>query len=82
MSIKLPGPLFFFFVLLGFVFCDSYYPTDPGGGSRGGQHGRGGTSGEGPGGGGQHGPRGAWAGKDWAGGSSTGALCTRFTLVI
>ncbi len=38
MSVKLPGPLFFFFFfLMGFVFCDSYY--------------------------------------------STGALCTRFTLV-
>jgi len=31
------------------------------------------------GGGGQQG--GARAGKDWAGGSSTSALCTRFTLV-
>ncbi len=38
MSVKLPGPFFFFFFLMGFVFCDSYY--------------------------------------------STGALCTRFTLVF
>jgi hypothetical protein len=32
--------------------------------------------------GGQHGQGGARAGKDRAGGSSTGALCTRFTLVL
>ncbi len=32
--------------------------------------------------GGQHGPgKGAWVKKDRAGGSSTGALCTGFTLV-
>jgi hypothetical protein len=28
MSVKLPGPLFFFFFfLMGFVFCVSYYST-------------------------------------------------------
>ncbi len=27
MSVKLLGPFFFFF-LMGFVFCDSYYSTD------------------------------------------------------
>jgi hypothetical protein len=57
----------FFFFLMGFVFCDSYYPTNRGGG----QHGwrglaRGGS---------------ARAGKGRARGNSTGALCTRFTLV-
>jgi hypothetical protein len=45
------------------------------------------TGGEGPDEGGQHGPRGGrarkdQAGKDWARGSSTSALCTGFTLVI
>jgi hypothetical protein len=27
MSVKLPGPLFFFFFLMNFVFCDNYYST-------------------------------------------------------
>jgi hypothetical protein len=45
-----------FFFLMGFVFCDNYYPTN---------------------GGGQHEPGGARAR-----GRSTGALCTRFTLII
>ncbi len=40
-----------------------------------------GAGGANTGGGGQHGRGGARAGKDRAGGSSTGALCTRFTLV-
>jgi len=51
-----------FFFLMGFVFCDSYYPTDSGG---------------------QHGWRGPTrGGPARAGGSSTGALCTKFTLVM
>jgi len=71
-----------------FDLCDSYYPIDRGGAStggkdqRGGQHGRRrderkrierkeANTGQGR----------AWAKKDRAGGSSTGALCTRFTLI-
>ncbi len=50
------------------------------------KHGAGGASTGGGGGGGRAGKDraggGAWAGKDRAGGSSTGALCTGFTLVI
>jgi hypothetical protein len=65
---------------MGFVFCDSYYPIDRGGGGAstggGGQHGRGGDGRGGPARAG-----GARAGKDRARGSSTGALCTKFTLV-
>jgi hypothetical protein len=44
----LPTPLFFFF-LMGFVFCDSYYPTDRGGPARVARASRGGPT---------------WAGKD------------------
>ncbi len=47
----------------------------PGGGGGWGGHERGRTGRGGHGGG-------ARAGKDWAGGSSTGALCTGFTLVL
>jgi len=73
-----------------FVFCDNYYPTDRGrastgdGGQQGGVNtGGGGTGGKGPGERGQHEPwGGAHARKDQVGGSSTGALCTRFTLVL
>jgi hypothetical protein len=43
----------------------------------GGQHGRGGPARAGK----DRAGWGAQAGKDWARGSSTGALCTRFTLV-
>jgi len=95
----------FFFFLMGFVFCDSYYPIDKGA-SRGGGLARvagvnmgGGDKRKRIGRGGQHGPRGARARKDRRRGtrteggegarakkdqareSSTGALCTKFTLV-
>jgi hypothetical protein len=62
----------------GFVFCDSYYPTDKAGASRGGpaRARRGAWVGKG------RAEWGARAGKDRAGGSSTGALCTKFTLVV
>jgi hypothetical protein len=83
-----------FFFLIGFVFCDSYYPTDKGGPARargGGQAGkdraRGASTGQGGAraGGARAGKDrvewGARVGKDPVGGSSTGALCTKFTLV-
>jgi hypothetical protein len=36
MSHDVLGSLFFFFFLMGFVFCDSYYPTDRRGPTKGG----------------------------------------------
>jgi len=58
---------FFLNFFMGFVFCDSYYPTDRAGANTGG--------------GGLAQAGGARARKDRTRGSSTGALCTRFTLV-
>jgi hypothetical protein len=58
---------------MGFVFYDSYYPID----RRGPARARGGAQA-----GKDRAEWGAREKKDRAGGSSTGALCTRFTLVL